>query len=127
MPEGGAYTLRDFAKKIQWGQFKSLQKFMEMLISIHELLGEGENMAAWAQTVQCLKAIHQVTLDNGNWRNAWPVTGLVDPGRRRPLGMSYTDAEVVNDYTKTQEDLEKRVNGKKDTDKDKDKGKKDGE
>ena len=41
--------------------------------------------------------------------------------------MSYTDAEVVNDYTKTQEDLEKRVNGaRKETDKDKDKDKKDG-
>ena len=72
-----------------------------------------------------MKAVHQVTLDQGNWKNAWPVTGLSDPGRRKQFGMTATDAEVVNNMTKTMEDLEKRIAPRKGTKDEKDKEKND--
>ena len=80
-----------------------------MQIAVYEFLKAGKPHSALAQLVQNMKAIHQSTLDNGNWKNAWLLTGLVDPGQRRRFGGTEEELEIVNAYGKMIEDLDRRL------------------
>lgn len=115
--------LNDFSLRIQWGQFKSFQKGCKRLTALHNHLEKGQHLVTWAQTCQVAKATHQVTQSRGNWRSAWPATIWSDPGRRKQLGLTAIDAEVIHNMTKAGRDLEKRIapRGGKQDDKDKEK------
>ena len=107
--EGQPWTMRQFAQRIPWGSFRTNQRNYEMQIAVYEYLKAGKPHSALAQLVQNMKAIHQCTLDGGNWKNAWLLTGLVDPGQRKRFGGTEEELEIVNAYGKMIEDLDKRL------------------
>ena len=107
--EGKVWSLRDYAKRIQWGRFRSFQKFYEMQIAVFEHLQRGAYLSAMAATAQNVKATHQATLDFGSWKHAWPLTGLSDPAERRRLGGNPEEMETVNQFVETIDELDKRV------------------
>ena len=65
--------------------------------------------SAKAQVVQCTKSIHQATIDEGNWKHAWLLTGLVDPGVKRLFSADEDQLEVLAEYAKNFDDLETRL------------------
>ena len=107
--DGQPWTLRQFAQRVPWQTFRTNQKNFEMQIAVYEFLKAGKPHSALAQLVQNMKAIHQSTLDGGNWKNAWLLTGLVDPGQRRRFGGTEEELEIVNAYGKMIEDLDRRL------------------
>ena len=81
------------------------------MTAVFILLQQGKTHSALAQLVQNMKALHQSTLDNGSWKNAWLLTGLVDPAAKRRFGGTEEELEIVHEYGKTLDELEKRVRG----------------
>ncbi len=82
---------------------------MVMVAAIFEEIDGGRPRVARARAVQALKALRQVALDNGAWKNAWPLTGLVEPGKTRKFGGSERELEIVASYNRALDELEKRT------------------
>jgi hypothetical protein len=106
---GQPYTLRDLAKKVWWGRFKSLHRCFLIFAQIFEDLDGGRTLAAQAMTVQAMKALQQTVLDEGNWRHSWMLVTLQDPYLRDRFAGSEEEMEVVSAYTKVMDDLTKRT------------------
>lgn len=67
---GQNWTMADVNKRIPWGKFRSYQRFHYLLGAVFKLMDRGEWMPAMALVRQGLKAVHQATLDNGDWKIA---------------------------------------------------------
>ena len=80
-----------------------------ILVTIFEELDSNRPRVARARTVQGLKTLRQVVIDNGAWKNAWPLTGLVEPGKARLFGGSERELEIISSYNRALDDLEKRT------------------
>ena len=79
-----------------------------MLCCILETLGRGDGPLAMAQTVQCLKSLHEFS-NNGEWKTSWPLTHMVDPLRAHAHGGTEIEMEAVLGWVKTQDDLRRKV------------------
>ena len=83
-----------------------------MLFShIVRLLDNGQPLRAQTLSVQSCKACHQACLSGGQWRLAWPFTGLPDPLSRRRFAGSASELEVMADWIKAEDEIEKKAKG----------------
>ena len=98
----------DFARRIQWGMMKSMQKTFVMNMEFLELLDHGHVRQAHAQVVQNSKAIHQMVNDN-DWKVAWQMTGLVDPLSRKKFAGTAFEREVCADFVRAEDELDRRA------------------
>ena len=95
--EGVGWSVREWRRRRYWGAFKSMNRCAEMDVEVYmrarELVknkGPISRKAVWqilAQLVQNLKAKSQLVVDQGDWGQAWELTGLADLcGRRDFMG-----------------------------------------
>ena len=106
--EGRAFRWTDRNKSIRWGKFNSVRRCDWMLCHILETLERGDGALAKAQTVQCLKSLHDIS-NNGEWKTSWPLTHMVDPLRAHAHGGTEVEMEAVLGWVKTQDDLRRKV------------------
>jgi hypothetical protein len=107
---GRPWSWRDVAKHINWAKYRSMWRVYVMLGEIKSYLETNQAALAEAQTVQCMKSIHQFALD-GSWRVAWPLTHMTDPIDKVRHGGKEEELEAVLAYLRTQDDIKKRSQG----------------
>ena len=107
--DGQVWSLRDHSKFLTWGRHRTLFRMHVLLGAILQLLLKGEALQAQALTVQGLKSVHQSALDQGSWQNAWLLTGLADPTQRQRFAGEEHEMEIIAQYSKTLDELEKKV------------------
>ena len=107
--DGAPYRLTDHGKRIAWNRQKSLQRVYYLLGAILDKQLRGHPDQAAMLTVQSLRAVHQVVIDEGNWSVAWLLTGLEDPFARRKFGGEEESLETIAAFLKASQDLEKRT------------------
>jgi hypothetical protein len=100
----------DVARHIAWGKYRWMLRVFCMLGAIKEHLERKEHDLAEARAVQCMKAIHQFSLD-GSWRVSWPLTHLPDPVERPKKGATEAELEAVLGYLRVHDDIKKRTKG----------------
>jgi len=76
-----------------------------------EQLLKGRTKLCGLQLVQLLRAVHQASLDQGEWKTAWMLTHLPDPVERPRFGGEPQDLEVIASYVKAMSDLERKSKG----------------
>ena len=103
------FRLTDYSKKIWFGKQRTLQRLHVLLSEVLTMQLENRHEEATLQVVLGLRAIHQASLDSGNWEIAWLLTHLEDPMQRRRFGGEESQLETVAAYLKSQQELEKRT------------------
>eukprot|EP00439_Symbiodinium_sp_Y106_P005158 s43_g1.t1 len=103
------FRLTDYSKKIWFGKQRTLQRLHVLLSEVLTMQLENRHEEATLQVVLGLRAIHQASLDSGNWEIAWLLTHLQDPMQRRRFGGEESQLETVAAYLKSQQELEKRA------------------
>eukprot|EP00959_Pyramimonas_sp_CCMP1952_P318945 6673087-Pyramimonas_sp.AAC.1 len=79
-----AWTYLDYGKRhIPWGKLYGLKNTFAMLVAVLEYMDNDKFDEAHGQLVQIMKALEQVAINQGSWKAAWPLSGLVDPYSRR--------------------------------------------
>ena len=106
--DGAPYRLTDHGKRLAWNRQKSLQRVYDLLGAILEKQLRGHPDQAAMLTVQSLRAVHQVVIDEGNRSVAWLLTGLEDPFARRRFGGEEESLETIAAFLKASQDLERR-------------------
>eukprot|EP00434_Breviolum_minutum_P009431 symbB.v1.2.008306.t1/scaffold499.1/size195312/12 len=81
-----------------------------------ETLLKGKVEQSALQLTLLLRAIHQCSLDGGNWKVAWLLTHMVDPLERPKFGGEAQDLEIIASYVRAMGDLEKRSKSHAETD-----------
>ena len=76
---------------------------------------DGKPKMAAAQSARNLRALHQVCLDNGEWKTGWELTYLPDPLARKRFGGTARELETIGAYQLALDNIEK---GKKHKDED---------
>ena len=71
--QGEATSYHGWARRLAWNKLKSLHRVMTMLIEIFLKLEKSEGKQAQALVVQCIKCLHQVNLNNGQWEQGFFV------------------------------------------------------
>eukprot|EP00959_Pyramimonas_sp_CCMP1952_P061425 1283668-Pyramimonas_sp.AAC.1 len=56
-----------------------------------------------------MKALEQVAINQGSWKAAWPLSGLVDPRSRRGFAGDGFETEAVAAYIAELEALESKI------------------
>ena len=107
--DGAPYRLTDHGKRLAWNRQKSLQRVYHLVGAILEKQLRGHPDQAAMLTVQSLRAVHQVVIDEGNWSVAWLLTGLEDPFARRRFGGEEESLETIAAFLKASQDLERRT------------------
>ena len=105
------WSYPDMARRIEWGQYRGMQRSYILIMHVIELLDRGETMRAHALACQSAKAFHQVALSGGQWKVAWALTGLPDPLTRKRFAGTATELEAVADFVKAEEELDKKSRG----------------
>ena len=103
--EGKPWTWRDVEQQINSCRYRSVQRDFLMQGEILKHLLKGKSNIAAAQTVQNMKAIHQLSTD-GTWKAAWPLTFMPDPLDRHHHGGTEMEVETILSYLKSQDDLQ---------------------
>ena len=80
------YLLTDFTKRISWGKHRTLQRLHYAISDTLQLQLAGHTDRAGLQMTQILRAIHQCSLDQGDWRVAWHLLHLQDPVEKPRFG-----------------------------------------
>ena len=62
-----------------------------------------------ALVTQCLKALHQCALDDGNWQLAWELSSLRDPLKKPKFGGSERELAAIAAHSKAITELEDRM------------------
>ena len=102
-----AINLLDLHRKIPFGQQKGLHRMYLMQLHVMKYLLDGKPKMAAAQSARNLRALHQVCLDNGEWRTGWELTYLVDPLARKRFGGTARELETIGAYQSALENIEK--------------------
>ena len=102
------YQLTDYSKRLNWGKNRSLLRVHFAVSSALQLLLQGRNKLAALQLTPLLRALHQASLDNGNWQTAWLLLHLPDPTGQPKFGGEPQDLEVIASYLKAVGELEKK-------------------
>lgn len=102
------YLLTDFTKRISWGKHRTLQRLHYAISDTLQLQLAGHTDRAGLQMTQILRAIHQCSLDQGDWRVAWHLLHLQDPVEKPRFGGEPQQLEVVAGYIRAMNDLEKK-------------------
>ncbi len=110
------YALSDLSRKLNWGKQKSLMRLHFGISEALETLLKGKVEQSGLQLTLLLRAIHQCSLDGGNWKVAWLLTHMVDPLERPKFGGEAQDLEIIASYVRAMGDLEKRSKSHPETD-----------
>jgi len=110
------YALSDLSRKLNWGKQKSLMRLHFGISEALETLLKGKVEQSALQLTLLLRAIHQCSLDGGNWKVAWLLTHMVDPLERPKFGGEAQDLEIIASYVRAMGDLEKRSKSHAETD-----------
>ena len=105
VPPGGAWTYRDWTRRVGFGHMKGLARCHAYVGDILLLLKQGHPDQGALLAVQLLKAIHQAYLDDGSWDSAALHLSTPDFYRRRLHGGSEREAEVLAQYRRSLADL----------------------
>ena len=103
----GAYVLTDYTKKLAWGKQRTLMRYHYALSDLHMIL-KGKMKLAGLKVTQLLRATHQASLDQGDWRAAWLLLDLPDPMERPRFGGEAQQLELVASYVTAMANLEKK-------------------
>ena len=109
---GDAFQPWMWTSRISWGKLAGLHRVHFHLSHILGLSLKGKKKQAEAYTVQLLRSLHQVSLDNGMWSTAALLLPRPDPIYRENFGATETELEAVVGY---QEAL-KKIRSKTQTD-----------
>lgn len=107
---GALWSYDEHIRRIKWGKHHAMQRVGLILAEVLKELRSGLVLQASAQTVAAIKACHQVALDDGSWKHAWILAGMVPgsaPGDRLRFAGTETEVEMVANYVKTMDELEK--------------------
>ena len=102
------YQLTDYSKRLSFGKHRSLMRIHFAISHTLQLMLKNKHQLAALEMTQLLRALHQCSLDNGDWRTAWLLTGLPDPVERPKFGGEPQDLEVIAAYIKAMAELEKK-------------------
>eukprot|EP00435_Cladocopium_sp_Y103_P062441 s363_g24.t1 len=104
----GAYVLTDYTKKLAWGKQRTLMRYHFALSDLLQTILKGKLKLAGLKVTQLLRATHQASLDQGDWRTAWLLLDLADPLERPRFGGEAQQLEVVASYVTAMANLEKK-------------------
>ena len=101
------WALRDVSQRLllQFHRHRGLFRIHYCLSEILELSHRGEKQLSDAYLVQLLKAIHQVSLDDGRWGHAGLLLPSENPLARPEFGGDMSELMDVLSYTKAVRDL----------------------
>ena len=102
------YQLTDWTKRLSWGKFRTLMRCHYAISDTLQLLLNGKDQLAALQLVQLLRALHQCSIDQGDWRTAWLMLHMPDPVERPRFGGEPQDLEVIASYVRAMADLERK-------------------
>ena len=102
------YQLTDYSKRLSWGKHRSLMRIHFAISHTLQLMLKNKHQLAALELTQLLRALHQCSLDNGDWRTAWLLTGLQDPVAKPQFGGEPQELEVIASYLKAMAELEKK-------------------
>jgi len=116
--EGQPFSVRDWRRRQNFGPFKSMNRAIEMDVEIFNRLeaalkdkpiSRHKVALALVQVAQNIKAKKQMTLDQGDWTQAWELTGLKDPCSRKDfVGTAEESLRVARHLTARAELLKRR-------------------
>ena len=104
----GAYVLTDYTKKLAWGKQRTLMRYHFALSDLLQTILKGKLELAGLKVTQLLRATHQASLDQGDWRTAWLLLDLPDPMERPRFGGETQQLELVASYVTAMANLEKK-------------------
>ena len=104
----GAYVLTDYTKKLAWGKQRTLMRYHYALSDLLHTILKGKMLLAGLKVTQLLRATHQASLDQGDWRAAWLLLDLPDPMERPRFGGEAQQLELVASYVTAMANLEKK-------------------
>lgn len=120
------FRVIDYTKRISWGKQRNLQRCHHLVGVILEFLLREEYSKGALQCVLTLQAIHQASLDNGQWDVAWLLTYTPDPYEKKLFGGDANSLQHVTSYlrsmnelVKTTDSLRRKGSGKGDGDEEK--------
>ena len=105
VPLGGAWTYRDWIRRIGFGHMRGMARVHAYVGDVLTALKADRPEEATVLCVQLLKAIHQVHLDQGDWRTAVLYLPTADLYGRRDFGGSEREAEAIASYRRSLAEL----------------------
>jgi hypothetical protein len=95
---GDRWQMTDITAHIQWGKLLSLKRSHYHAAVIFELMLRNKNLEAQAYMAQYLRALHQCSLDGGQWGTAQHLLPRADPIDKTSFGGSHADLETISAY-----------------------------
>eukprot|EP00929_Paragymnodinium_shiwhaense_P109643 TRINITY_DN7611_c0_g2_i2.p2 TRINITY_DN7611_c0_g2~~TRINITY_DN7611_c0_g2_i2.p2 ORF type:complete len:428 (-),score=116.78 TRINITY_DN7611_c0_g2_i2:726-1985(-) len=101
------WSVKDYSKKLmpQFGRMRGLWRTHHMFAEALELMEANKHVHARAYVIQCLKALHQTALDNGDWRHAALIVPTPDPLHRPAFGGDEQELSWIHAYHKSMKEL----------------------
>jgi hypothetical protein len=104
---GGHWTYRDWSRRIGFGHMKGLNRCHAHFGDVLAALKKNDKGMAIVVCVQAMKCLHQVLLDQGDWRTGVLYMPTPDPLSRKVFGGLEEEAETIATYRKALADLKK--------------------
>ena len=87
-------------------------------MEIHQQQVAGQSDQAAAATVQLLRALHQLAIDNGDWCIASKLLAHRDPLEKREFGGSEQQLQAIHAYERALAELKPKQQNQNNTNKD---------
>jgi hypothetical protein len=104
---GQAWTLKHWIDSQNWGRFQSIRRGALQDAAVYEFLRRGQTKPALAQVAQNLKSKLQAVMDDGDWTQAWHLTGLPTVGKKEFAGTE-DELSIIVGYEKQMMEIRKR-------------------
>jgi hypothetical protein len=95
-------------ERINWGKHVHAKRCHWYLAHGLTYSLRGEHLIAQAYFCQLMRAVHQSSIDGGDWTNACLMMPGHDPCRREAYGVAENDLHVIAAYKDAQRRLERR-------------------
>ena len=115
--DGDSFRIYHFSGNVQWGRVRGLHRIHYHLSRILDLSMRGSVVESQAYTVQLLKAIAQVSLDNGSWDVANRLLPAQDPLAREAWGGTEKEMETALGYLEALKKLRRQPEKSQDEEK----------
>jgi hypothetical protein len=104
---GESWQLWQWTQQINWGRMKGLHRLHYHISHALTLGLRGENDQSHAYLAQTLRAIYQVSLDNGSWETASYLLPRRDPVTKVEFGGTHKELETIYAYREALKKLKK--------------------
>ena len=112
------WTYRDLNRAINWGKMRGLQRCHAVVGDILLALKMNQLGRGVVLSVQLLKALQQVVLDDGGWQVAMMLIPVPDPIYRKDFGGMEDEVQIISAHQKAVSDLKKNSRAVVDANKD---------